>query len=321
MGRRHRVSNGDNGVRVQPRTAAALHLHRIARGKHRSGPPHALRHPGLAAVRIGARRLRPQQGSGDPDRAADDVDWQVDVDRWMFFGTVPTVWLQERLKLPYPPWWETSSAPSTCRSSSFRTWSRRCCGCVIATNGRHSSDCSSGCRSWRWSSTQSFPPHRRGPPRGAPPPMSPAVRRVRRACSGRRAGCPDGGLLGAMQISPGRREQLGGTHRRPGMGQAESADRQCANRSGSVKRQPGRGDPVVACGTDRGGRGVLLDAVRASGGRCWWPTSSSWRSRWCTRRSTTSSTFCSDGCSPRWCLLVIRCFESWRRQRAEAFTL
>jgi PAP2 superfamily len=32
--------------------------------------------------------------------------WQIDVDRWMFFGTVPTVWLQERLKLPHPPWWE-----------------------------------------------------------------------------------------------------------------------------------------------------------------------------------------------------------------------
>jgi hypothetical protein len=32
--------------------------------------------------------------------------WQVDADRWMFFGTVPTVWLQERLKLPHPPWWE-----------------------------------------------------------------------------------------------------------------------------------------------------------------------------------------------------------------------
>jgi membrane-associated phospholipid phosphatase len=32
--------------------------------------------------------------------------WQVDADRWLFFGTVPTVWLQERLKLPYPPWWE-----------------------------------------------------------------------------------------------------------------------------------------------------------------------------------------------------------------------
>nr|WP_225951643.1 phosphatase PAP2 family protein [Mycobacterium sp. OAS707] len=32
--------------------------------------------------------------------------WQVDADRWMFAGTVPTVWLQERLKVAYPPWWE-----------------------------------------------------------------------------------------------------------------------------------------------------------------------------------------------------------------------
>ena len=32
--------------------------------------------------------------------------WQADADRWMFFGTMPTVWLQERLKLPHPPWWE-----------------------------------------------------------------------------------------------------------------------------------------------------------------------------------------------------------------------
>lgn len=32
--------------------------------------------------------------------------WQVDADRWLFFGTVPTVWLQERLKMLHPPWWE-----------------------------------------------------------------------------------------------------------------------------------------------------------------------------------------------------------------------
>jgi hypothetical protein len=32
--------------------------------------------------------------------------WQADADRWLFFGNMPTVWLQERLKLPYPPWWE-----------------------------------------------------------------------------------------------------------------------------------------------------------------------------------------------------------------------
>ena len=32
--------------------------------------------------------------------------WQADLDRWLFGGTMPTVWLQERLKLPQPPWWE-----------------------------------------------------------------------------------------------------------------------------------------------------------------------------------------------------------------------
>lgn len=32
--------------------------------------------------------------------------WQADTDRLLFFGTMPTVWLQERLKLPHPPWWE-----------------------------------------------------------------------------------------------------------------------------------------------------------------------------------------------------------------------
>jgi membrane-associated phospholipid phosphatase len=31
---------------------------------------------------------------------------QADADRWLFFGVMPTVWLQERLKLPRPPWWE-----------------------------------------------------------------------------------------------------------------------------------------------------------------------------------------------------------------------
>jgi hypothetical protein len=31
---------------------------------------------------------------------------QIDVERWLFFGTVPTVWLQEHLKHGQPPWWE-----------------------------------------------------------------------------------------------------------------------------------------------------------------------------------------------------------------------
>ena len=32
--------------------------------------------------------------------------WQADADRWLFSGSMPTVWLQERLKMPQPPWWE-----------------------------------------------------------------------------------------------------------------------------------------------------------------------------------------------------------------------
>ncbi|MCH9710822.1 MAG: phosphatase PAP2 family protein [Actinomycetia bacterium] len=32
--------------------------------------------------------------------------WQADMDRLMFFGHMPTVWLQEQLKMPHPPWWE-----------------------------------------------------------------------------------------------------------------------------------------------------------------------------------------------------------------------
>jgi len=32
--------------------------------------------------------------------------FQPEADRWLFFGTVPTVWLQERIKMPQPPWWE-----------------------------------------------------------------------------------------------------------------------------------------------------------------------------------------------------------------------
>lgn len=32
--------------------------------------------------------------------------FQPDADRWLFFGVMPTVWLQERIKMAQPPWWE-----------------------------------------------------------------------------------------------------------------------------------------------------------------------------------------------------------------------
>lgn len=46
------------------------------------------------------------RGAADLIGRATMWHWQADADRWMFFGTMPTVWLQERLKLPQPPWWE-----------------------------------------------------------------------------------------------------------------------------------------------------------------------------------------------------------------------
>jgi hypothetical protein len=34
--------------------------------------------------------------------------WEIQprVDRWLFFGAEPTVWLQEHIKQAHPPWWE-----------------------------------------------------------------------------------------------------------------------------------------------------------------------------------------------------------------------
>lgn len=36
------------------------------------------------------------------------TEWhlQIEADRWMFGGADPTVWLQSKLKEPFPPWWE-----------------------------------------------------------------------------------------------------------------------------------------------------------------------------------------------------------------------
>ncbi len=78
---------------------------------------------GLLAASIGRRRILMvirdwlpfavvlvvydvSRGAADLIGAPTQWAWQPEVDRWMFFGAVPTVWLQEHLKMPAPPWWE-----------------------------------------------------------------------------------------------------------------------------------------------------------------------------------------------------------------------
>jgi hypothetical protein len=46
------------------------------------------------------------RGAADMLGGATLWQFQPAADRWLFFGTVPTVWLQEHIKMAQPPWWE-----------------------------------------------------------------------------------------------------------------------------------------------------------------------------------------------------------------------
>jgi hypothetical protein len=46
------------------------------------------------------------RGAADMLGARTLWQFQPNADRWLFFGTVPTVWLQEHIKMAQPPWWE-----------------------------------------------------------------------------------------------------------------------------------------------------------------------------------------------------------------------
>ena len=127
--------------------------------------------------------------------------WQADADRWMFFGTMPTVWLQERLKLPHPPWWEI--VISTVYMSFFIL--PYVVAAVLWLRDRERVE---GVRPAVRRTVLRGAGHLRAAARRAAVGRRPLHRRRRRRrpvgprCMFRSArGVPDGGLLGAMQTT------------------------------------------------------------------------------------------------------------------------
>ena len=198
--------------------------------------------------------------------------WQADADRWLFFGTMPTVWLQERLKLPHPPWWEV--VISTVYMSFFIL------PYVVAGVLwlRNRDEWKAFIKLFVGLSFASLIIYALLP---AAPPWAAArctAADVERGPSGPRCmfrparGVPDGGLLGAMQTNQDG-ARLDRADSRAWLGQAEPALRHRVDRPGPGQRQPGRRRPLAARGSDPGNRGVPVEShpsrmASAAGGLC-----------------------------------------------------
>ncbi len=107
--------------------------------------------------------------------------FQPDADRWLFFGTVPTVWLQERIKMPQPPWWEVIISGIY---MSFFILPYAVAGVLWLYNRTVWAAFVRRFVALSWSpSTWSCRRPRRGRPHAAQPPTSPAGGQTRRACT------------------------------------------------------------------------------------------------------------------------------------------
>ena len=170
---------------------------------------------------------------------------------------MPTVWLQERLKLPHPPWWEI--VISTVYMSFFILpyvvagvlWLRNreeWKAFVRLFVGLSFAALIDLCAGARRPAVGGGPVHRRRR-RGR------SVR-TRGACSVRPAVCPTAACSARCRSTQDGAntwiERIVGAR----LGQAQPPLGQRADRPGAGQRQPRRGDPVAARGHDGRGRGV-----------------------------------------------------------------
>ena len=175
---------------------------------------------------------------------------------------MPTVWLQEHLKLPAPPWWEV--VISSVYMSFFILpyvvaavlWLRdrdewkafvrlfvglSFAGLVIYTLVPAAPP---------WAAARCTAADVAGGPSRPHCMFRSAARRARRWAARRHAD------------QPGRRQRLDRAHRGAGLGQSAPALGDRPDRPGPGERQPGGGDPVAARGHVRRGGGIPVDRVR-----------------------------------------------------------
>ena len=232
--------------------------------------------------------------------------FQPEADRWLFFGTVPTVWLQERIKMAQPPWWEVIISSIY---MSFFILPYVVAGVLWL---RNRSDWAAFVRRFvalsfaalvvyvvlpaapPWAAARCTPADVVGGPSNPPLHVPKSRGRSRRRAAGRDA------------HEPARCPPIRGADFYPRLGNAASAVGRRAGQLRTGQRESGRGDSLAARRVDRDDLDVPVATCQGAGGaRYWWLIRWRWPSCWCTPPSTSWSTSCWAGRSPRRCLRCI----------------
>ena len=227
--------------------------------------------------------------------------FQPEADRWLFFGTIPTVWLQERIKMPQPPWWEVIISGIY---MSFFVLPYVVAGVLWLRNRR---DWAAFIRRFvalcfaaliiyivmpaapPWAEARCTPAEIVGGPSNP-------------HCMYRSpAGVHDGGLLGAMHTSqPGAHHFVERISTR-GYGTLHLQSAGALVNSGQVSVNLVAAIPSLHAALTAMISVFLWRRVRPGGARYWWLIRWRWPSCWCIQPSTSWLTSCWAGHSPRSC--------------------